>query len=432
VRLRSGLEKDHIAMKLVSSVSLALALAMGSTVMLAPQTAVAAKKEKAPKPKAAELSKEFRPLIGAAQAASQKKDVAATEAALASASAVAKLPDELFYIGSITYELGLLKSDQVMQRKGIDQMVDAGSTLPTNLGLLNMESGRRAYQAGEYQKAIARLAEADRLGVKDINRLILNAEANFKLNQWAQGLSALAKGVDEQKASGQAVPEDWFRRGVSVALKSKDTNLITEWSHKLVRNNPSASNWRDALLIMRDSIKLDAKSQLDVARLMYDTKSLAGERDFNDYAALALEGKLPWEAQSAIQAGLDSKAVSATSKPIQDRLAEAKAMAPTETAALNVDQKKALTSGTGVYALNVANALISQGNNAAALELLGVAEKRGGVDNGILFMLRGIALARLGRADEARTAFNAVTAAPKSNIAGFWKLYLDLGAAKTM
>jgi hypothetical protein len=429
VRLHSGLEKDHIAMKLVSSVSLALVLALGSTVMLAPQSAVAAKKEKAPKAAAPTLSKEFRAAIAPAQAAMQKKDVAAAEAALAVATPLAKLPDEIFFLGSIGYEVANAKNDKAGIRKGIDMMVDSGSKIPTNLDKLNMASGQMAYQAGEYQKAIDRLTAADQQGSKDINRLLLTAEAHFKLSQWAQGLGVLNKAAEEQKASGQAVPEDWYRRGVSVSLKSKNTALITDWSHKLVRNNPSATNWRDALIIFRDSAKLDAKSQLDIARLMYETKSLAGERDFNDYAALAIEGKLPWEAEKAIQAGLDSGAVVKTSKPIQERLAEVKTMSPVETSALMTDQKKALTTGTAVYALNVANALISHGDNDKALEMLGVAEKRAGADLSTVNMLRGIALARLGRKDEAKAAFSAVTASPKAEIGSFWKLYLDLGAA---
>jgi hypothetical protein len=158
VRLHSGLEKDHIAMKLVSSVSLALVLALGSTVMLAPQSAVAAKKEKAPKAAAPTLSKEFRAAIAPAQAAMQKKDVAAAEAALAVATPLAKLPDEIFFLGSIGYEVANAKNDKAGIRKGIDMMVDSGSKIPTNLDKLNMASGQMAYQAGEYQKAIDRLA----------------------------------------------------------------------------------------------------------------------------------------------------------------------------------------------------------------------------------------------------------------------------------
>ena len=419
-------------MKLVSPVSLALALALGSVAVMAPQSAMAAKKEKPAKAsKAADpvLSKEFRAAIGPAQQAAQKKDFATAEAGLAVAAPLAKLPDELFFLGSVSYEIAAAKNDTAGMRKGIDMMIDSGSKMPTNLDKLNQASGQAAYQAGDYQKAIARLAEADRLGSKDVNRLLLAAEANFKLTQIAPGLDLLSRAIEEQKASGQAVAEDWFRRGLSMALRSKQSSLISTWSHKLVRNNPSATNWRDALIIYRDSAKLDSKSQMDIARLMFDTKSLTGERDFNDYAALALEGKLPWEAEQSIQAGLDSGAVVKTSKAVQERLAEAKAMGPAESAALATDQKKALTTGTAVYALNVANALLSQGSNDKALELLAVAEKRG-ADAASVNMLRGMALTRLGRKAEATAAFKAITTAPKSEIASFWMLFLELGGAK--
>lgn len=416
-------------MKFVSSVSLALALALGTTAFVAPQAALAAKKEKAPKAKAPEMSKEFRAAIAAAQTAAQKKDVPGAEAALAAAAPLANLPDEKFFMGSISYDVAVQKNDTPGIRKAIDMMVDSGSGIPTNLDKLNLASGQAAYQAGDYTKAIARLAEADRLGSKDINRFLLGAEAHFKLTQYPAGLALLDRGIAEQKAAGQAAPEDWVRRGVSVALRSKDSALISAWSHKLVRGNPSATNWRDALVIYRDSAKLDSKSQMDIARLMYDTKSLSGERDYNDYAALALEAKLPWESQSAIAAGRALGAIPTTSKALADRDAETRAMLPGETAAIAADSKKAESGGSGVYAANVANALIAQGNYAKALDLLAVAEKRGGVDAGMTGMWKGIALSRMGRSDEARTAFAAITG-QKAEIARFWMLYLDIAAGR--
>jgi len=419
------LEKEVKAMKLVSSVSLALALSLGTVAMVAPQTAMAAKKEKAPKTAAPELSKEFRAAIAPAQAAAQKKDVAGAQAALAVATPLATLPDEKFFLGSVMYDVAVQTNNVPDMGKAIDLMIESGSKLPTNLDKLNLASGQNAYNTGNYQKAIARLAEADRLGSKDMNRLLLSAEANFKLNQFAPGLDTLKRAINEQKASGAAVDENWFKRGVSIAMKAKQAPLISEWSHMLVRAAPTPTNWRDALIIYRDSSKLDSKGQMDIARLMADTKSLAGERDFNDYASLALEGKLPWEAQSVLKAAMESGAVSKTSKPINDRLAEANAMAPGETAAIASDTKKAEAGGSGVYAANVANALIAQGNYTKALDLLSVAEKRGGVDANMLSMWKGISLTRLGRGAEARPVFASVQG-PKADSAKFWLLYLDL------
>lgn len=415
-------------MKMVASVSLALALALGTAGVMMPSAALAAKKEKAPAAKAPELSKEFRAAIGAAQGAAQKKDIPGLQAALGASAPLAKGPDELFYQGQLSYELARLQNDQAGMVKAIDAMIDSRSMLPTNMAQLNMASGQGAYQAGDFNKAIARMAEADRLGSKEVNRLLLSAEAHFKLNQFAQGLPFIARAMDETAAAGQPVPEDWVRRGVSVALRSKDAGLISTWSHKLVRNAPSKTNWRDALIIYRDSAKLDAKSQLDVARLMFDTNSLAGERDYNDYAALALEGKLPWEALAVSSAGLSNGAVPATSKAVKDRQAEAKAMVPAETAAIAADAKRAATGGTATYATNVGNALIAQGDNAKALELLATASGRPGADMAAINMLQGIALTRLGRKDEAKASFAKVTTGPKAEIAKFWLLYLELGA----
>ncbi|WP_204307115.1 tetratricopeptide repeat protein, partial [Klebsiella aerogenes] len=59
-----------------------------------------------------------------------------------------------------------------------------------------------------------------------------------------------------------------------------------------------------------------------------------------------------------------------------------------------------------------ADALLAAGDNARALELYDAALAKGGADANEINLHRGIALQRLGRKEEAKTAFQAVKTGP--------------------
>ena len=185
-------------MKLVSRASLGFALALGMIATGVATPALAKKEEKAPAAYAPQLSKEFRVAIAAAQAAAKAGNAADATAKLAAADAIATQPDEKFYVGAIAYDVFKLTKDPVAGRKAINQMIASNSKLATNAAELNFVSGNMAYEAGDYQDAIAKLTEADRLGSKSVDRLLRLAEAYFKIGQVPQGLTFVDRAVAEQ------------------------------------------------------------------------------------------------------------------------------------------------------------------------------------------------------------------------------------------
>lgn len=416
-------------MKLLSSapMGIALALAIVATGVNAP--AFAAKKEE--KPAAGptpELSKAFRPAIAAAQAAVKGGDVADATAKLAAAEALATLPDEKFYLGVVRYDLGKATKDTALQRKAVNEMIAAHSKLSANPADLNFVSGNLAYGAGDYQDAIARFTEADRLGSKQVDRLLLLAEASFKTNQVPQGLAYVDRAVAEQTASGQKAPESWYARAASVAYKAKMNGEVAKWTRAQVKAYPTAENWRSALVTYRDASKLEGQQMLDLMRLMRLTKSLAGERDYYEYAALATERALPGEAKATIEEGFASGAVSKSSRAVSEMLTMASGKIAADRASIATGEKQANGAPTGKPAAGTADAYLGYGEDAKAIPLYKLALQKGGVDNDQVNTRLGIALARSGQKDEARKYFTAVTG-PRSEIAKFWLLYLDQNPA---
>ena len=420
--------KPLISQTLTLAFTLALGAGLATSFAIAPAFA---KKEKAPaaaKTPAPELSPAYRKAFTEAQAA-QKIGVVADFATKISALEPLSIgADEKYYLGVMRFELSKVTKDKPTQRKAVNEMASSGSKLITNLPDLIYNAGAMAYEAGDYPDALAKLNQADQAGSKDINRYLLGAEASFKLNQIPAGLATLRKAVDQQKASAQAVPQDWYRRAVGMSMKGKLNGELTNWSMDMVRAYPSATNWRDALVLYRDGAKLDPLVQLDVFRLMRQTKALAGEKDFYDYAEVANAKALPGEAKAVIEEGFANNAVSKTSKPVNEMLALVNGKIASDKAAVISDEKRGRASATGVIAANTGNAYLGYGDYPKAIELLKLALTKGGADNDAVNTRLGIAHAMMGQKEEARAAFKSVTGQQRAVVAQFWKLYMDIPA----
>ena len=413
-------------MKLVSRASLGFALALGMIATGVATPAFAKKEAKAPEQYAPQLSKEFRVAITAAQVAVKAGNTADAAAKLAAADAIATQPDEKFYVGAIGYDVFKITKDPAAGRKAINQMIAANSKLATNAAELNFVSGNMAYEAGDYPDAIAKLTEADRLGSKSVDRLLRIAEANFKLNQFSQGLTFVDRAVAESSAAGQKPPESWYARAASVAYKAKLNGDVAKWTRAQVKAYPTPENWRSALVIYRDGARPDGQLSLDLFRLMRLTKSLAGERDFFEYASLATERALPGEAKSTIEDGFATGVVSKTSRAVNEMLTLATGKIAADRASIATSEKQANAAGsTGKPAAGAGDAFLGYGEDAKAAQYYRLALQKGSVDMDQVNTRLGIALARSGQKEEARKYFGAVTGA-RLEIAKFWLLYLDL------
>lgn len=413
-------------MKTVSRAAIGLALAMGVAVPLAVSPAMAAKekKEKPAPAKAWQLSKEFRAAYVAADAA-VKANAPDAVAKIEAAEATVKNADEKYIAGTLRLTLGQTTKNAKLQQDGIVAMISSGSAAPADMPKLNMAAGQLAYQAGNYPDAKKYLAEAVRLGNPGVDAQLLLAEANFKAGTTLEGLAALEAAVKAEQAAGRKAPAEWYGRGAAMAYKAKMNGETAKWTREQVRAYPTPENWRSALVIYRDSSNLDNQSMIDLFRLMHDTKALAGERDFFEYASLAITGALPGEAKTVIEEGFASGAVNKSSRAVAERLADANNKIPSDRASVVSDEKRASAAADGRLAANTGSAFLAYGDYAKAIDLFRLAQKKGGIDADVVNTRLGIALARSGQKDAARAAFEAVTGPARKDIAQFWLLWLD-------
>ena len=408
-------------MKLISSLALGAALLGGSAIVMP-----AMAKEKAAAAPAApsyKLSKEFRAAIAPAQAAIKANDPTAA-AKLDAADALAKEPDEKYVAAAVRLELGSAQKNAAIQAAAVEAMLASGAAPAADLPKLNFYAGQFAYQANDTAKALKYLTEGERLGYKQDSIYLLLAETNFKLNQIAAGLPFVDKAIAASTAAGTKPPEAWYARAFGMAYKGKLMGEAARWSRAQVQAYPTAMNWRNALIVFRDSAQRDGQQMVDIFRLMRASKSLAGERDYFEFAALCSERGLPGEAKAIIDEGMATGTVPAGSRALSELRATVSAKIPADQASLASAEKAAMASANGRLAANTGDAFLGYGQDAKAIALYRAALTKGGADVDAVNTRLGIALMRSGDKDGARTAFQAVKG-QRADIAAFWLLWLD-------
>lgn len=408
-------------MKPVSRLAIAAVLALGVVA-----TPVFAQKKPAAVPaKGPVFSKEFRVAAQPLQKAVSAKDFVTAKAALPAALALATTPDDKFYVGLFQYQIAANAKDTPGTIAGAQLMLASGAAPVEQQGSLNYLLGRENYFVKDYPKAMSYLNESIRLGNKPPELLIMAADISFKQKQYLPGLSFAEQGIVAQKAAGQVVPQDWYERALSASYNAKNGTELVKFGGMLIKAYPTASNWRSTLVLYRDSKQMDGQITLDLYRLMRATKSIAGERDYFDYAAIASERGLPGETKAVVDLAVSSDAKLATSKNLAELRSAAAPKIAADMAGLPASERAAAASPAARPSVGTADAYMSYGQYAKAVPLYRSALTKTGVDADTVNTRLGIALALSGDKEGARAALQAVKGL-RAEIAALWMVYLDV------
>ena len=421
----------------VSKLALSLALVAGFG-MASPSLAQKNKKQEAaaPAPWSPQLGKAFRNAAAPLQKAIQAKDYATAQGLLPAASAAAETADEKFVLGQFKLQIATGTNDVAGQQTAVNEMISSGSGPADMKGQLLFYQGQFAYKANNFPAAIQALTAAQQAGytTKDANGQpsqdlnLLLAESYFKANQVPQGLAAVERAIQAEKAAGRKPPQDWYGRAASMAYKAKVMPEVAKWTRAQVVDYPTAENWRSALVIYGDANRFDDQTQLDLMRLQRFAGALSGERDYYEYALLADKVGLPGEAKAIVDEGKAKGAYNASSKAINEIGTLAGTKVASDRASLAAAEKSAAGAANGRAALGTGDAYFGYGDYAKAAAMYRLALQKGGIDANTANLRLGMALAKSGQAAEAKQAFAQVTSGPRAEIAQFWTLWVDQGA----
>ena len=417
-------------MKRISKKAMALAFAAGSMVTVLPTAAQAAKKKDeqaaATEQRVESPTKAYAEGYNNTVKLLQAEDFAGAKAAFDASVAAATAPNDMYWAGNVALQIGAKTSDQALQRRGIKMVLDSGLASPAENSKYSYYEGQFAYQDKEYAKAAQYLQRAYEAGYRDNDIGATLAEANNNAGNSAEAFKWLNTAIDDKKAAGQEVPENWYKRGAALALEAKDNAEASTWLNRLIAAYPNATNWRDTLVVYRDGVNLSTPENLDLMRLMRQVGALKSERDYGEYVDAADPRRLPGEVVAVIDEAQANGVAGSTYLAEQKTAAQGNIRA--DKAGLAGAAKDARAAGTGKNAAVTADAYLGYGDYPQAIELYTAALEKGGVDADEVHTHRGIARAQSGDKAGAMEDFNAVQNGNRKAIAQYWMLYLKNGA----
>ncbi len=420
-------EREMMSMKTVSTFALGVALAVGG---IAAVPAVAQTKKEAaaaaPAPPARkfEFSKEARKPLADLQKALEGTDDAAYATAVAAARPRRRIPTTAMWVAQFQLRHAIAKNSDPEKLVALQAMVQSGGATPQELPALYQNIGALNYQAKQMDQAAEAFAKEVELTPNSSEAILRLAQVKADQNKGAEAVPLLQRAIQIQKASGQAVPENWYKLALRYAYESNNNPLMVTISKELIAAYPTTTNWRDGLVLYRDAANLDKGASLDLMRLMRASKSLSGDRDWFDLADAANDAGLPGETKAVLDEAAASRAVDTTKPVFKDLSGVAGARIADDKKSLIALEKQAATAAQGRVAANTADAFLGYGDYAKAADLYRTALQKGSVDANVINTRLGIALALAGQKAEAETAFKAVSG-PRTELASFWLLWLS-------
>lgn len=423
----------------MSTAARAAILMIGAASIIQP--AIAAEKKKEAAAPAANLSAEFRKAALPAQTALGAKDFVTAEPAVAAAEAAAKTEDDKYFAQVFRLQLvsGKLtaaaagnpqafQQGQSQLAAPLDALIANPKTPPVDAGRFSNVRGKIEYDAKRYKEAAAFWTKARALGFTDPDLGLSIVKAKTESGDIAGGVADLKKEIAVEATAGRKAPEAWYNYAIAKLNAAKMRPEMIEWMRLAVQAYPNPKNWRNAVIVYgfegSTSATLDKRQKVDLFRLLRANKALADQNDYAEYAQDLQDIGLPYEAKAVIEEGRAAGKIPSTSSNNNMLYAEATKAAIAE-GSLTAAEKRAAAAPTGVIASATGDAYFGQGNYAKAIEMYKLALSKGASKPDEVNSHLGMALALSGDKEGARAAFAQVKTSPRSEIAGFWTLWLD-------
>jgi predicted Zn-dependent protease len=420
-------------MKSVSSLALAVALVLGGAlVVAAPADAKKKAEAAAPAAKGLTLTKEERAALLPVQTAITAKDWATAQAAMPAAAAAVTSPGGRYAIGRFQLEIGTGSNNVALQAQGLENLIASGQVEADQLPVLYRNQAVLANNAGNKAKAESAYARVVELTPNDPEALINLAQIKNELKKPAESVQLISRAIDIKRAAGLKADESWYKYALKLAFDGRQNPALREASQKLSRDlvtaYPTKENWRDSVLIFRDTNNLDAAADLDVLRFMRASGSLAGERDWYDLIDGLYKAGNYAEAKAVLDDGSAKRMIDPKKAAFAELVRLTNARMSGDRASLPGEESKAMAAASGASALKIGDAFYGYGENAKAIALYRAALTKGGVDSNLVNTRLAMALLASGDRAGAEAAFRSLTGA-RQNLGAFWLAWLARSGA---
>jgi len=337
-----------------------------------------------------------------------------------------KTPYDAFMIDELGWYIYLQKKDYVQSAAALERSLATGMVPEADRSQRLRALTQMNLQNKQYDKALTTGAEYMKLNPNDAEIALGLAQARYLSNDFTG-----AKAASEALVASSAKPAE---AALLLALRSnyelKDEAGIMRALEGLVKNYPQPKYWEDLLNAQLYRTK-DDRGLRSLYRLMNDTNTLDKGEEYAEMGSTLVTGGFPNEAKQVLERGMSANAFQGDQKTrAQADLERARAGATADAKELSTAAAQLAAAKTGTQMVAIGKLYFSAGDYANAVDAIQKGLAKGGVqDADDANMLAGIANSRLGKAAEARTAFDAVKAPGLTDVARLWKLKLDTAAA---
>lgn len=406
----------------VASALVLSALAFGGAFHV--PTAVAAEKAekkqaaaKQPKPS----KKVHKPLVEA-QKLVEAKDFANAKTKIAELEAMSDLTeDDRYFIASLKYNTGQGLNDNAMVESALEQM--ATNSFTADKDKIQRALMSLALQQENHPKAIERAKTLLAANPNDASLMMDLGRIYYMTDDYNNALASLKQGIETAKKNGQQPDETSYKLVAQAALQAKNNAEVMSAMKALVSAYPSATNWRDTLVLFRDQAGLTDPIILDSYRLQWVNNALSGERDYIEMAELALKRGLPGEAKAVLEKGTSTNVFAKAKALATELLTTSRNRSAADQKELPALEKEARTAKTGdMAASTVGQAYLSYGNFPKAVEFYKLGLQKGVKNRDEANLQLGMALIGAGQVQEASAAFAEVKGSLKQ-LADLWAVH---------
>lgn len=404
------------------TIATALALVlMTGTAMGVASPALAQKQEK---PKPPKLSKPILAVVVAVQKLQQAGDHAGALAKLDEAAAVPRAePDDALIMAKLKLFSAQTLKDNAKLEEGLTEAVEAPSISPEEKLTFSKFIAGLASNRKDYQKAWKWYEFY--LGQKpdDVDMLVQAASVNAALKNTPRVVELLTKAIDVREAAGETGDRSWYEFRAQTVIDANMTDKVMPALLGWVKAFPEPKSYNLAIeLVKQRSGKLDNAVLVDFGRLMWAAKAMTTANNYLEYADAAIDRGMPNEAEIVLQEGIAKKLLDPTRTNIAEFISLAKSKNAESKAGIAALEKEAATSPR--IALVVADTLANLGQNDKAVPYYQKLVGNSMIDQDTVNLRLGMALMKLGKAEEAKAAFDAVKAGPRQSIAQFFTVML--------
>jgi len=391
---------------------------------LLPVAAAVAKDKEAPKQK---LSPDVAKPLVAAQTAIQAKNWDEALTHIDEAGAVSsKTPYDTYMTDELGWYVYLQKKDYVKSAETLERVMASGFVADADKSQRLRALAQMELQNKQYPKALQYGEQYMALHPEDAEIALALAQAHYLSNDIPGAKAAAEKLV----ASGPKPAEAALLLALRTSYELKDEAGTTRALEGLVRNYPQPKYWEDLLNNQLFRTK-DERGLRALYRLMADTNTLDKGEEFAEMGGTLVTAGFPTEAKQVLERGMSANLLQGDAKArAQADLDRARTGATADAKEITTAATQLAAAKNGMQMVGIGKLYFSNGDYEKSVDALQKGLAKGGVtDADDVNMLLGIANSRLGKTNEARTAFDAVKNPTLVEVARLWKLKLDVASA---